>query len=119
MYEKDPYHDNAMEIENYLDNSNEPTVINTTVIVETLNRSTGTRDNVKELYDVLHSQNIVISLSEKDYLKSLEINGWFNNSMNYSDCTIIKTMIDMGITRIVSFDRSFEKIANYNVICNM
>ncbi|MDO5814388.1 MAG: hypothetical protein Q4Q18_02020 [Methanobrevibacter sp.] len=34
MYEKDPY----------LDNSNEPTVINTTVIVETLNRSTGTRD---------------------------------------------------------------------------
>ena len=86
------------------------------VLVETLNRSVGKKDDVKQLWDDLHVNNIVIQLSDEDYLKSLEINGWFNNSINYSDCTIIQTMMSMGINRIVSFDGGFKKIGKYDVI---
>ncbi|WP_462315860.1 type II toxin-antitoxin system VapC family toxin [Methanobrevibacter sp.] len=119
MDEKDDNHDDAMEIENYLNYSNEPTVVNTTVLVETLNRSAGSREDVKQLWNDIYLNNIVIQLSDEDYLKSLEINGWLNNSINYSDCTIIQTMMSVGINRIVSFDSGFEKIGRYQVISSM
>lgn len=116
MDKKDDNHEDAIEIENYLNYADESTVVNTTVLVETLNRSVGKKDDVKQLWDDLHVNNIVIQLSDEDYLKSLEINGWFNNSINYSDCTIIQTMMSMGINRIVSFDSGFKKIGKYDVI---
>lgn len=116
MDKKDDNHEDAIKIENYLNYADESTVVNTTVLVETLNRSVGKKDDVKQLWDDLHVNNIVIQLSDEDYLKSLEINGWFNNSINYSDCTIIQTMMSMGINRIVSFDGGFKKIGKYDVI---
>jgi predicted nucleic acid-binding protein len=119
MDDKDNHHDEAMKIKEYLIDSNESTVINTTVIVETLNRSVGTKDDVEKIYDDLYSNNIVVSLTDEDYIKSLEVNGWYNNSINYSDCTIITTMIDKGISKIVSFDGGFEKIGNYEVISDL
>ena len=82
MDKKDDNHEDAIEIENYLNYADESTVVNTTVLVETLNRSVGKKDDVKQLWDDLHVNNIVIQLSDEDYLKSLEINGWFNNSIN-------------------------------------
>ena len=39
---KDRYHKEALKINDYLEKSNECTVINTTVLVETLNWSNGT-----------------------------------------------------------------------------
>ena len=95
---------------------NESTVINTTVLVETLNRTVGTQEVVKQLHDNLRAENMVIQLTDEDYLDSLKINGWLDNSINYSDCTIIKTMMTMGITKIVTFDNDFEKINGFNVI---
>ncbi len=65
---------------------NETTVINTTVLVETLNRAVGIEYNVKNLYNHLQDENVVVQLTEKDYIQSLEINGWFGSSINYSDC---------------------------------
>lgn len=94
-------------------------MINTTVLVETLNWSVGTNDNVEELYNELHAKNKVIQLTDKDYLRSLEINAWYGNSINYSDCTIIKTMMDFGIQKIVSFDSGFKKVKGYEVISKM
>lgn len=119
MDSKDKNHKDALKIEDYLIGSNEKTVINTTVLVETLNWSVGTRDDVKKLYGDLHENNQVIQLTGHDYLKSLEINGWFDNSINYSDCTILRTMFAMGISKIVSFDNDFKKIDALSVISSM
>ena len=119
MDSKDNNHDAALKIENYLKGSNETTVINTTVLVETLNWSVGTNDSVKELYNDLYSKNNVIQLTAKDYLKSLEVNGWFKNSLNYSDCTIFNTMMVLEINKIVSFDEGFRKINSLHVIYDM
>lgn len=119
MDEKDIHHETALRIKDFLKDSNESTVINTTVLVETLNWSVGTQDIIKNLYLDLHAENHVIQLTHQDYLKSLEINGWFRNSINYSDCTIINTMIDLKINKIVSFDNDFKKINSINVISNM
>ncbi len=116
---KDYYHDESLKIKNYLTNSNETTVINTTVLVETLNRVTGSYDVVKQVHCELHSKNHVVQLTNDDYLNSLEINSWFGNSINYSDCTILNTMMAMGIDTIVSFDADFKKIDVLNVIFAM
>lgn len=119
MDDTDLHHDDALRIENYIDDFNENTVINTTVLVETLNWSVGTDDNVEYLYNDLNSQNHVVQLTDEDYLKSVMINGWYGNSINYSDCTIITTMMNMGIHRIVSFDGDFKKIKGYQVISSI
>jgi predicted nucleic acid-binding protein len=114
--EKDSHHNDSIRIRDEIEGYNETTVINTTVIVETLNQSVGTCENIEELYNNLKEENKVISLTKQDYLKSLDINGWYGNTLNYSDCTIVKTMMDLGITRIVSFDGCFKKIGKYEVI---
>ena len=116
MDNRDIHHEEALKIEEYIDDYNETTVINTTVLVETLNWSVGTNDDLNDLFDELCSKNDVIFLKNEDYYKALEINGWYGNSINYSDCTIINTMMDLGIKRIVSFDNSFKKINGYTVI---
>lgn len=116
MDKKDVHHKDALKICECLDNFNATTVINTTVLVETLNWSVGTNDSVKELYSSLHDKNKVIYLTNEDYINSLEVNRWYGNSINYSDCTIINTMMAMGITRIVSFDDGFKKAGQYDVI---
>lgn len=116
---KDVHHDAALKINEYLEESNETTVINTTVLVETLNMAVGTGYLLNNLYDNLHAKNQVIQLTGNDYLKSLEINGWYGNSINYSDCTIINTMFDIGIKQIVSFDSGFKKVNNLEVITNI
>lgn len=46
MDNEDPHHKNSLKIKKYLIESNETTVINTTVVVETLNWLVGTRNNL-------------------------------------------------------------------------
>lgn len=116
---KDDHHEDALKVKDYLDDINEITVINTTVLVEILNRTVGSPINVRSVYDNIHQDNEVIYLTYEDYLKSLDINNWYGNSINYSDCTILKTMMDMGINRIVSFDDDFKNIEGYDVISGM
>ena len=119
MNPREPNHGISLEIQDYIDDSNEQTVINTTVLVETLNRSIKTDTFAEKMYVALKSRHCIVPLNKNDYLESLEINRWFGNSINYSDCTIISTMMDMGITRIVSFDDGFKKIGVYEVISNV
>ena len=116
---KDDHHEDALKVKDYLDDINEITVINTTVLVEILNRTVGSPINVRSVYNNIHQDNEVIYLTYEDYLKSLDINNWYGNSINYSDCTILKTMMDMGINRIVSFDDDFKNIEGYDVISGM
>ena len=79
----------------------------------------GTHDDLNDLFEELCSKNDVVFLKNEDYLKAFEINGWYGNSINYSDCTIINTMMNLGIKKIVSFDKGFKKIKGYNVISAM
>ena len=116
---KDNHHKEALKIEDYLKNSNETTVINTTVLVETLNWFVGTNNDVEELFNDLKRKNRLICLTNEDYLNSLELNRWLNNSLNYSDCTIFNTMVDWGIRKIVSFDEGFRNIGSLHVIYDM
>lgn len=116
---KDAHHYDSLEIKDYILDSNETTVINTTVLVETLNKVVGINGSVKEMYDNLLDENELIPLTNADYFKSLEIKGWYSNSINYSDCTILTTMMNLGIRQIVSFDEAFKKIGWYNVISSV
>lgn len=113
---KDTFHQDALCVNEYIDDFNEKTVINTTVLVETLNWSVKTNILANKLYDDLKNENILVNLTHDDYLKSLEINCWFGNSVNYSDCTIINTRFSMGINKIATFDNDFNKIDGFNII---
>ena len=41
---------------------------------------------------------------------------YYNNSSNYSDCLILITMQNEGISKIVSFDDGFKKVNNLTII---
>ena len=116
MDKKDKHHKKSIKIREKIIDLNETTVINTTVMNETLNKTVGSGKNIQKTYDNICAENKVIPLTKQDYLKSLDINGWYGNTLNYSDCTIVKTMMDLRITRIVSFDACFKKIGKYEVI---
>ena len=113
---KDRYHLDALRVRDSIDDLNETTVINTTVLVETLNWSVKTNTFAKKLYDEIEKENMIVNLTYDDYLEALKINCWFGNSINYSDCTIINTMFSMGINRIASFDDDFRKVSYIEVI---
>ncbi|MDO5860794.1 type II toxin-antitoxin system VapC family toxin [Methanobrevibacter sp.] len=113
---KDTHHQDALIVREIIEDYNEKTVINTTVLVETLNWSVKTNILAKEIYSDLKEDNTLVNLTSDDYLKSLEINCWFGNSINYSDCTIINTMFSMGITRIATFDGDFKKVGAFDII---
>ena len=56
-------------------------------------------------------------LSQEDYISALSINRDYGDSINYSDCIILKTMQDLGINKILSFDSDFDKIHGITRIC--
>ena len=69
MDKTDDNHKEALKIQDYLNDVNETFVINTTVVVETLNRVGGEKEDVENLWDNLFSNHRVISLTRQDYLK--------------------------------------------------
>lgn len=85
MDERDVHHNDALKINDFINDLGEKTVINTTVLVETLNWTVKSNISPKDMYCMLHDENHVVTLTDDDYMKSLEINAWFENSINYSD----------------------------------
>ena len=116
IHNKDSYHHDALRIRDFMGDLNETTVINTTVLVETLNWSVKINTFAKKMYDEIKKENRIVNLTYDDYLEALKINCWFGNSINYSDCTIINTMFSMGISRIATFDDDFRKVSSIEVI---
>ena len=95
---------------------NEYTIINSTVLIEMLNnlhkkRYGPLRENI---INILYNMDEIHYLTPKDYDKALQICKDYNFSVNYSDCTILKTMIDYNVDTIVSFDSDFDKINGIN-----
>ena len=68
--DKDLNHEESLKIESYLECSNEITVINTTVLVETLNRVSGSYDVVKQVHNELYTKNQVIQTEACCFLPS-------------------------------------------------
>ena len=60
--------------------------------------------------DTLLNLDKVVFLTDKDYNESLNLFKFYNLSVNYSDCTILKTMMDNNVSVVVSFDSDFDKI---------
>lgn len=110
----DKFHNRAKEIEGQL---TEKRVINNTVLTETLNTFTNCGGkSVKKLFNVLTEVNDLVFLSPSDYLNAGDIFYYYDSSINYSDCTILQSMQNLGINKIVSFDEDFSKVKGLSVI---
>ena len=116
ILKNDDYNHLSKRIKPYL--KHETKVINSTVMAEVLNsiKQNNNNNDVSELFACLKTLDIFDFLAWDDYEASL---GWFNyfdKSINFSDCTIINSMIKHKIQRIVSFDSDFDKIKGFERI---
>ncbi len=109
---KDKYHQKSKTLKPVL--SNEIKVINNTVLVEVLNslKITNHKTNLDSMINSLLKIDNIHYLNEEDYKKSIELFKFYNQSINFSDCTILSTMLKNNIRNIVSFDSDFDKIKN-------
>ena len=98
--------------------SHERKVINNVVLIEVLNSLNNykLKLNADEVLDCLLKLDQIDVLNKDDYISSFNIFKYYNKSINYSDCTILKTMFVNNINKIVSFDSDFDKISGINRI---
>ncbi|MDO5832659.1 MAG: type II toxin-antitoxin system VapC family toxin [Methanobrevibacter sp.] len=110
MIDNDDYHQKAHQLRPIIDK--ERKIINNTVLVEVLNslKKNNHKIGLTEIMDTLLNLDKVVFLTNEDYNESLNLFNYYNLSVNYSDCTILKTMIDNNVSVIVSFDSDFDKI---------
>ncbi|MBQ2653831.1 MAG: type II toxin-antitoxin system VapC family toxin [Methanobrevibacter sp.] len=90
----------------------ESKITNVTVLVEVLNSVNRYNffGNVDDLRNYLLNMNVFDFLTVDDYQKAFGLFKYYNKSINYADCTILQSMQNHGITKIVSFDSDFDKI---------
>lgn len=110
ILKNDTYSSLSRNIEPFLEK--ETKVTNITVLVEVLNSvdKYNFYGNLNDLTNYLVNTNIFDFLTAEDYQKAFELFKYYNKSINYSDCTILQSMQNHGITRIVSFDGDFDKV---------
>lgn len=116
ILKNDDYNHFSKRIKPYL--KHETKVINTTVLVEVLNsiKQNNYDNDVNELLACLENLDVYDFLAMKDYGESMRWFNYFGKSINFSDCTIVNSMIKHSITRIVSFDSDFDKISAFERI---
>ncbi|MBE6494285.1 MAG: type II toxin-antitoxin system VapC family toxin [Methanosphaera stadtmanae] len=107
--ENEKNHTNSQIILEYI--NEEETLINSTVLLEMLNRLKNRRyekyRNV--IIDLLYNMDNIHYLTTEDYDNALNTCKYYDFSINFSDCTIIETMKHYNVTNIVSFDSDFDK----------
>lgn len=116
MNEKAKSHNEALELLEYI--SNEKTLINSTVLLEILNnlKKKIYESKRNEIINFLYSMDEIHYLTIQDYNQALEMCKYYNYSVNYGDCTIIKSMEAYKINNIVSYDDDFDKVKGINRI---
>lgn len=94
------------------ENINEYRVINNIVLSETLNgiRRYEKRVDLNKIYTIINEVMEIKYLKKSDYEEAVNIYGYYNGSINYSDCLILKTMQDNNINKILSYDDDYDKI---------
>lgn len=109
-------HEKAQLLSQYI--GEEETLINSTVLLEMLNRLKKKR-YVKyrnTIIDLLYGMDNIHYLTTDDYNNALDTCKQYGFSINYSDCTILETMRQFNVINIVSFDSDFDKINGINRI---
>lgn len=109
-------HEKAIQLLEHIDK--EETLINSTVLIEMLNRLKKKRyDKYRNtIIDLIYNMDNIHYLTTEDYSKSLDTCKYYNFSINFSDCTILESMKQFNVTHIVSFDSDFDKVNNINRI---
>lgn len=94
------------------ENIHEYRVINNVVLSETLNgiRRYEKRADLKTIYNIIVDVTEIKYLTKSDYEDAVTTYSYYNGSINYSDCLILKTMQDNNINKILSYDNDFDKI---------
>ena len=102
-------HEKAIQLLEYIDE--EETLINSTVLLEMLNRLKKKRyeKHRNTIIDLLYGMDNIHYLTTEDYDNALEICKNYGFSINFSDCTILESMKQYNINSIVSFDSDFDK----------
>ena len=115
ILKKDTFTEKALKLKPVL--KNERKLINNTVFTEVMNslRATNSTYDADELVELLLSYEIDF-LGPDDYVEAVASYKHYNHAINFSDCTILQTMIKNGVTTIVSFDSDFDKIKGINRI---
>lgn len=116
IIDNDQHHLKATELKPFL--KHEKKIINNTVLVETLNsinRTNHTLETESIINSILKIDKIDF-LTKKEYFKSLELFNYYNQGINYSDCTMLYTMQANNVNKIVSFDNDFDKVNGINRI---
>lgn len=114
LIKTDSHHEKALKI---AESIHERKVINSTVLNETLNAFTGKGGKIgEELYQIIEEMFDIEYLNQADHEHAMEIYLHFDSSINFSDCTILSTMIRNKIDKIISFDSDFEKVKGIKII---
>ena len=94
------------------DLEDEAKMINNTVLNEVLNSidSNNSKIEINYIINRLLSLHKIDFLNYDDYITSIKIFRYYNQSINFSDCTILKSMFENNINQIISFDSDFDKI---------
>ena len=94
------------------ENIHEYRVINNIVLSETLNgiRRYEKRVDLNKIYTIINEVMDIKYLTKSDYEDAVNTYSYYNGSINYSDCLILKTMQDNNINKILSYDDDFDKI---------
>ncbi len=110
IFENDINHLKAMQIRYVLED--EAKMINNTVLNEVLNSIDPNNSKIEINYIInrLLSLHKIDFLNYDDYITSIKIFRYYNQSINFSDCTILKSMFENNINQIISFDSDFDKI---------
>ncbi len=105
-------HEKAVQLLGYIDE--EETLINSTVLLEMLNRLKKKRyEKYRDtIIDLIYNMDNIHYLTTEDYNKSLNICKDYDFSINFSDCTILESMKQFNVAHIVSFDSDFDKANN-------
>jgi len=105
-------HEKAVKLLEYIDE--EETLINSTVLIEMLNRLKKKRYEKyrNTIIDLIYNMDNIHYLTTEDYNKSLKTCKNYDFSINFSDYTILESMKQFNVTHIVSFDSDFDKANN-------
>ncbi|MBR0472710.1 MAG: type II toxin-antitoxin system VapC family toxin [Methanosphaera sp.] len=110
IIDNDVHHQKAHMLRPLLEHENK--IINNTVLTEVLNslkKNNYHWDRKKVIHSLLDI-GVVSILSRNDYVDSIKLFNYYNHAINFSDCTILKTMQNNKVNKIVSFDSDFDKI---------
>ncbi len=118
FYDEGEVHQKAIVLLDYYKFINESLVINNTVLTEFLNGLSKKNKYAfpPDFINYILEDKKIFYLDEQDYKDAEELFNLYGGSINYSDCTILQTMKNEEIVKIITFDKDFKKANNITVI---